>query len=187
MAEIRALVFDKAGPQNTQATLELAGRRSDELGIDEIVVATSTGKTALEAARAMPGKRVIGVTLQAGLFDKYVGPDPDIVGPAEELGVQFVTCPHALMGSLDSAVKDKFGGLPPGEFISYVYYTFCQGMKVAVEVAMMAADAGRLSMDGDIIAIAGTENGADTAIVLTPAYTNEFFDLRVREILAKPR
>jgi uncharacterized protein len=66
-------------------------------------------------------------------------------------------------------------------------YTFCQGMKVAVEVALMAADAGLLDMAHEVIAIAGTGSGADTAIVLRPVYTRKFKDLQIREILAKPR
>ena len=66
-------------------------------------------------------------------------------------------------------------------------YRFCQGMKVAVEVALMAADADLLDMSQEIIAIAGTGEGADTAIVLKPAYARKFKKIEIREILAKPR
>lgn len=187
MAEIKVLAFDTPGPENTEATLKISAERADELGIGEIVVATTTGRTALQAAEIMPGKGIVGVTLQRGIWEKYSGPDPDTVRTAETLGVKFLTCPHALMGSVDSAVQSKFGGLPPGEFISHVYYTLSQGVKVAVECAMMAADAGLLSMDRDIISIAGTNDGADTALVLAPVYSNHFFDIRIREVLAKPR
>jgi len=51
----------------------------------------------------------------------------------------------------------------------------------------MAADAGELSMDLEAITIAGTGSGADTALVIQPAFSNTFFDLRIREILAIPR
>jgi hypothetical protein len=50
----------------------------------------------------------------------------------------------------------------------------------------MAADAGALS-GNDIIAIGGSGHGADTALVLKPAHQNNFFDLRIREIICKPR
>jgi hypothetical protein len=60
-------------------------------------------------------------------------------------------------------------------------------MKVAVECALMAADAGLLDVSKEIISIAGTGEGADTAIVLKPAYTRRFRDLEILEILAKPR
>lgn len=187
MSRITTLAFDTPGPENTEATLEISAERAEVLGISEIVVATSTGRTALQAAQAMPGKSIIGVTLQRGVWEKYVAPDPATVQAAEALGVRFLTCPHALMGSVDSAVQQKFGGLPPGEFISHVYYTLSQGVKVAVECALMAADAGLLSMSGDIISIAGTNDGADTSIVMTPVFSHQFFDVRIREVLAKPR
>jgi hypothetical protein len=60
-------------------------------------------------------------------------------------------------------------------------------MKVAVEVVLMAADAGLIGMDREVMAIAGTAGGADTCIVVKPAYPRKFFDLDIREILAKPR
>jgi hypothetical protein len=62
-----------------------------------------------------------------------------------------------------------------------------EGLKVAVEVAVMAADAGLIPTDREVIAVGGTGRGADTAIVLKAAHMNNFFDLEVREIIAKPR
>ncbi len=50
----------------------------------------------------------------------------------------------------------------------------------------MAADAGLVRTDEDIIAIAGTRSGADTAIVVRPVNSQDFFDLKVKEILCKP-
>jgi hypothetical protein len=60
-------------------------------------------------------------------------------------------------------------------------------MKVCMEIALMAADAGLVAVGEPCIAIGGTGRGADTAVVLTPANAQSFFDLRVMEILAKPR
>jgi hypothetical protein len=51
----------------------------------------------------------------------------------------------------------------------------------------MAADAALVRTDEDIIAIAGTRSGADTAIVLRPVNSQDFFDLKLKEILCKPR
>jgi len=75
----------------------------------------------------------------------------------------------------------------PAELIAHTLYRFSQGMKVAIEITLMAADAGLIPINEEIIAIAGTDKGADTALVLKPAYTNEFFNLEVREIIAIPR
>jgi hypothetical protein len=62
-----------------------------------------------------------------------------------------------------------------------------QGMKVVIEISVMAADAGLVRTDEDIIAIGGSGRGADTAVVLRPVNSNDFFDLKVKEILCKPR
>ena len=48
-------------------------------------------------------------------------------------------------------------------------------MKVAVECMMMAADAGLLNIDAEVISIAGTEGGADVAIVVKPVFSHQFF------------
>jgi hypothetical protein len=60
-------------------------------------------------------------------------------------------------------------------------------MKVAVECVLMAADAGLLEMEGEVVSVAGTDRGADTAIVCKPAYARTFLELEIREVLAKPR
>ena len=186
---LETLVFEKGGPDCTEATLQAARTRAEALGIRKVVLATSTGATALQATETFEGTdvRIIGVTLHAGYRDVYAGPDKEKVGAAEARGVKFLTATHSLMGSVESAIRDKFGGIPPMELIAHTYYTFSQGMKVAVEVALMAADAGLVENAEEIIAIGGTNDGADTAIVMKAAYTTNFFDLKVREVLAMPR
>jgi len=50
----------------------------------------------------------------------------------------------------------------------------------------MAADAGLIPIDEDVIAIAGTSRGADTALVIRPANSTNIFDLTIKELVAKP-
>jgi hypothetical protein len=50
----------------------------------------------------------------------------------------------------------------------------------------MAADAGLIPVDRDIVAIAGTGKGADTALRIRPANSAKFFDLKIIEVIAKP-
>lgn len=83
--------------------------------------------------------------------------------------------------------NEAFGVSAPNRIARETLYTFCQGMKVAVECVLMAADAGLLDMSAEVLSIAGTDQGADTALILKPAYTRTFKKLRIREILAKPR
>jgi hypothetical protein len=51
----------------------------------------------------------------------------------------------------------------------------------------MATDAGFVQSGSEVVSIGGNGGGADTAIVLMTANTHRFFDIRVREIICKPR
>jgi hypothetical protein len=51
----------------------------------------------------------------------------------------------------------------------------------------MAADAGLIRAGEEVIAIAGTGKGLDTAVVLKASNTHTFFDTRIQEIICKPR
>lgn len=183
------LYFEEPGPDNTQTTLRAARRRAEELEIGHVVVATSTGETLVQALNEFEETevRLCGVTLLAGYWDTYQGPDELKIEEAEARGAQVLTATHALMGNVETAIREKFGGLPPVELVAHTYYTLSQGTKVAVEVAVGAADAGLIPVDREIISIAGSSRGADTALVLQPACSVRFFDLRVREIIALPR
>ena len=97
-----------------------------------------------------------------------------------------MTCQHAF-GGVGRAVRKKLGTYELEELIAYTLRLFGEGMKVAVEIALMVADAGLVRTDEPVIAIAGTGKGADTAVVLKPANAQDFFDLQVLEILCKPR
>ena len=94
---------------------------------------------------------------------------------------------HALGDGVGAAFSDKYGGRAPEEIVCDTLYRFSQGMKVAVECTLMAADAGLLDMSQEVIAIAGTDSGADTAIVCKPTYPRTFHALEIHEVLAKPR
>jgi hypothetical protein len=93
---------------------------------------------------------------------------------------------HAL-GTLGRAVRKKFNTIQVDEIIANVLRLFGQGMKVACEVACMAADAGLIRTDEDSVAIGGTDQGADTAIIIRPSNTHTFPNARIREIICKPR
>jgi hypothetical protein len=181
--------FHQAGPANTDRTIELAARRCRELGIKYVVVATSTGETAIKVAEGFKDLdvEIIAVPLHAGLWEKYTAPDPGKMEIARGMGVRFLVCTHALMGNVGNAIMEKFGGISPTDLIAYTYYTFSQGTKVAVEISIMAADAGLISIAEEVISIAGSDTGADTALVVKPAYSTDFFSLQVRELIAKPR
>jgi len=189
MIERKSIYFEKAGPKNTHQTLQVSKSRAQLLKIRKIVVATNTGDTAVKCATMLTDTDIelIAVTLAAGRWEDHCPPDPEKLDELQQRGVRIITATQALMGNIGMAIKRRLGGLSDTELISHTLYCFSQGVKVAVEIAVMAADAGLLAMDEEVVAIAGTNRGADTALVLTPAYSNDFFSLKIREIIAMPR
>jgi hypothetical protein len=183
--EGRILYFEKPGKGNTDATLQIARERASALGIKQVVVASSHGYTAKRAKEVFDGLdvEITAVSICAGFEEKGWTMTSEERAELESLGIRVLTSVHAL----GDDVSDAFGGRAPNRIVRMTLYRFCQGMKVAVEVALMAADAGLLDMSAEVIAIAGTDEGADTAIVLKPAYALKFRQLEIREILAKPR
>ena len=187
--EARITYFESPGRQNTDQTLALVRERAEALGIRYLVVATTSGATGLRAAHVFQGTdvQIVGITLHAGRWQVYRPPDWYMVEQAQGMGVRFHTATHALVANAERAVRDRFGGISPVELIAEALTIFSVGVKVAVEVSLMAADGNLIPVDQDVIAVAGTDGGADTALVLRPAYSSTLFDLRVKEIICKPR
>jgi hypothetical protein len=187
--EVVTLVFEDAGKHNTEATLRVARERALALGIRQVVVASSHGTTAREAQAlfASDGIQVIAVSICHGWESEGWTMAAETKDELQEMGVVVHTGIHALGDSVGSAFSEKYGGRVPEEIVRDTLYRFSQGMKVAVECLLMAADAGLLDMGREVIAIGGTDSGADTAIVCKPAYPRTFHELEIREILAKPR
>ncbi|MFC2021276.1 hypothetical protein ACFLU1_05805, partial [Chloroflexota bacterium] len=76
--------------------------------------------------------------------------------------------------------------LEPGNIIANTLRIFCNGIKVVVECSIVAASAGLVRTDEDIIAIAGTGRGADTAVVMRTSIPQYLFRCRIKELLCKP-
>jgi hypothetical protein len=186
------LYLDSVGEENTEAVIEAAAKRAGELGISHIVVASTSGKTALKMAEAVKGSgiKVIGVSHQYGQKEKGEWEvKEEYKKKLEELGAIITTQSHMFSG-IERSITKKFGGYSRLEVIADTLRSlFGKGFKVAIEVAIMAADSGHIpvSDNTEIIAIGGTRQGADVALVLRPAHSNDFFSLQVREIIAMPR
>jgi hypothetical protein len=185
--EARIVYFDSPGPENTEETLRLAEGRAKDLGIKKIVVASTTGGTGVKAAQEFEGYKVVVVTHTTGF--KAPGMQEltfENKAMIEKLGADIFTGAHAF-GGVAHAVRNTFNTHVLGDFMANTLRMLGQGMKVAIEVSLMAADAGLISPDEEVIAIGGTARGADTAIVVKPAHAHNAFSLRVKEIICKPR
>ncbi|MCR4400195.1 MAG: pyruvate kinase alpha/beta domain-containing protein [Syntrophomonadaceae bacterium] len=177
--------WDTPGAHNTTSTLELAVRRAHQLAIGTIVVASCTGET----CRALLGcgLGLVCVTHHVG----FAAPGEDEMDAATReyltaQGVRLLTTTHLFAG-VDRALRNRFGGVYPAEIIAQTLRIFGQGVKVAVEISCMAADAGLIPPHQEVVAVAGSAHGADAAVVVAPAHSHAFFDTQVREIICMPR
>lgn len=96
-----------------------------------------------------------------------------------------LTTAHVLSGA-ERGISRKFNGCGPVELIAQTLKMLSAGVKVGVEIAVMALDAGLIPYGERVIAIGGTAKGADTVLVITPSYASNIFDTRVHEIICKP-
>ncbi len=183
----KTVYFEKPGRENTDETLRLARERAEELGIRNVVVASSSGATGIKAAEVFKGYNLVVVTHVTGFREPNVQWFlPENRAVLEKNGVKIITAAHAF-GTLGRAVNRKFNTIQVDEIIANVLRLFSQGLKVACEVTCMATDAGYVRTDEDAIGIGGSGGGSDTAIVVKPTNTHTFFDLKIREIICKPR
>ncbi len=184
--ESRIVYFENPGAENTEDVLSIVKERAEELGIRTILVASTTGETALKAVEVFKGLRVIAVSHVTGMHS------PDAQEFTEEnrklietKGGSILTTAHAF-GGVSRAVRKKFGTHVIGDIIANTLRVLGEGMKVACEISLMAADSGLVRTDENVIAIGGSGRGADTAVVLRPVNAHNFFELKVKEILCKP-
>jgi len=186
--EAKIFYFEKKGSVNTDRTLEIALGCCEQKGIRKIVVASSTGKTALLLRdKAKPSIEVIGVTYSAG--SKYREEVEEFNQNRETMikkGIQVVRGLHALSAT-ERAFENKYkNGLLPLNIVADTLRMFSQGMKVCLEVSVMAAEAGLITPDEEVVAVGGSGTGADTAVIMQPAYAASMFDTRFRTILCMP-
>jgi hypothetical protein len=187
MTEVQSVYFAESGSACTEKTLEIARKRADQLGIKTVVVASTSGETGVKAVKLLTNCKVVVVTHATGF------PTPDVQeltqqNRAEILGKggMVLTATHAF-GGIGRAVRRRLNTYQVDEIIAHTLRVFGQGVKVACEVVLMAADAGLIRTDQEVISIGGTASGADTSLVIKPAHTHDFFELKVREVLCKPR
>jgi hypothetical protein len=189
LAEIsrEAVYFAQPGRANTDRVLELVRLRAVELGVRSIIVPTSTGETGVRALAAFPGFNLVVVSHSTG----FTAPDVQELLPEHRQallagGASLLTTTHAF-GGIGRSVRRRLNTFQVDEIIAHTLRVFGEGLKVACEVTLMAADAGLIRVSDEAIALGGTGHGLDTAVSLQPAHAQDFFSLRIREIICKPR
>lgn len=184
--EKKTVYFKDAGEQNTDNLLEIVKKYAEKEDIRDIVVASTTGQTGTKAAKTFKDHNLVVVAHYFG--SQEPGKSELLEENKREIlanGAKIFIGTHAL-SSAERAVRKDFGTIQTLELMANVLRRMGEGTKVCVEITLMAADAGLIPVYRDIIAIAGTGKGADTALLIHPANAARFFDLKIREIIAKP-
>ena len=184
------MYFNSPGPENTQETIKIAVREAKERKVSHIVVASNTGATAFTLAEEVRKQgyegKMVCVTHVYGFAESGVNELSDESRlDLEKQGVRVHTAAHALSGA-ERGLSNKFQGVYPVEMIAHSLRMLGQGMKVCVEISVMALDAGLVPFGKPVIAIGGSGRGADNASLLTPGYSSSVLSTKVHEILCKP-
>ena len=178
--EEKIVYFEEPGSGNTEKTLRLALERAKARGIKKIVLASTRGDTAKLAAKLFKGT---GITM-------VVIPHPYGFGQVQRFPLELVKTLEKQGHSVHFATtlfhtEELYGSTTP-RVMAFLLRTFSQGMKVCVEIVMMAVDGGFVTAGEKVIVIAGTGRGADTAVVVQAASSRDLPDLHITEIICKP-
>jgi uncharacterized protein len=172
--------FEKPGPSNTEETLRLAVDYARRREIGKILVASTQGDAARRAAGHVraTGIKLVVVPHQHGFSEAQLFP-ADLADELRQEG-------HVVHFGTMLFHTGPLYGSGTAEALAMVLRTVCQGMKVAVETVMMAADGGHLAAGEEVVVVSGTRRGADTAVVALAATSQRLHDLHITEILCKP-
>jgi hypothetical protein len=189
--QVEVTYFKQGGPKNTDTALQVSKKYADEFSVKDIIIASTTGMTAQKSLDYFSPTEFNIVILThsyyfAGLDKKQEFPE-QLMNELREKGLKIFSMTHAL-GAVSRSFRLALNQWMPVEIMAkYLRQNFCQGVKVCMEIATMAADAGLISdLNKDIICIAGTGRGADTVCLIKPMPTSMFDKLRVKAIFAKP-
>lgn len=189
MKVVHSMLFEKPGKHNTDHCIEAVRRYVAEHGRTPVVVASTTGATALAFCRALKATdaRLVVVTHSFGFKEPNTDEfQPEARRILREEGIPVHTG-TILTHSLERSLMDDFGGSYPGYIIASTLRRFGEGTKVAVEIVMEACDAGLVPEGEEVLAVGGTGSGADTVLLVHARPSKRFGKLEVLEILARPR
>ncbi|MEM4141257.1 MAG: pyruvate kinase alpha/beta domain-containing protein [Nitrososphaeria archaeon] len=165
--------FKEPGPENTDEVIKAVAKRLEEGDINTVVVASTSGRTGLKFAETLKGKaKVVAVS-----YERMEKEFKEKIVKAGGLAVDETNLPLHEKGVDD---------------IRNAFFTLGQGFKVAIEVILIACNKNLIEPYKDVIGVAGSGEGSDTAIVARATTSKEIFckdvrkKLEVREIIAMP-
>jgi hypothetical protein len=183
--EKKITYFEKPGKDNTAECVAIVKDASGQY--KHVVVASTTGTTGIAMAEALSGVNLVVITHSYGFREPNSSEMPDEIKKRIESHGARVHTGTMVTHSLDTAFSAKFNGVSLTQIVANSLRRFGEGAKVGLECVMMAADSGLIPEREEVICVAGTAYGADTVMVVRSAASKRFLELKVLEILAKPR
>ena len=195
MVKRQVYCFDESGEENTQWVIEAVSQRLEVGGIRQVIIASTSGETAVAFARSLKGKAELICVSEAPYRREWGEEWPclkqEFRQELESLGVNIMdNVPYVFHNSVMEAAR--WPNTSPERLVKETLYCFGQGMKVAVDVALTAVSCGYVAPYQDVIGVGGSGKGADTAIILRATYPASLFDkdpakrLEIKEIIAMP-
>jgi len=179
--------FDTPGKANTLPALEIAKERALEAGIKTVILSSSGGYAASKAMEVFKGEGIKLIVV--GFKNSF----------PEELAEKLSRAGHKVLYPSDYKFEH------PQEAWELLR-RFSEGMKVSVQVVLMATETGMVEEGEEVISLGGTGTiefeaggGVDTAIVMEAVKGDGFFKIdlppgrkkkegrKIKELLCKPR
>lgn len=180
--EEKIVYFEKPGKENTVEVIELVLERAKLRNINRIVLASTRGHTAKAFLDAVEGKNINLVVVPWQFNFKKEGGNPF----PQELVKELQEKKHIVhFGTMLFHTGDLYGTNTPMA-LANILRVLGQGMKVCVEIIMVACDGGCIKMGEKVMVVAGTGSGADFAVVATAASSTNVKSLKINEIICKP-
>lgn len=189
MIEKKTFYFERPGRENTDDCLKIVKDSVANYGYKHLVIASTEGDTGILFAKNFINQDInLVVVTHCANFKSpnAIEFNPDIRREIESLGFKVFTG-TMVTHSIETAFAAKFQGSYPTLIVANTFRRFGEGTKVCCEIVMMAVDAGLIPEGEETLAVAGTGRGADTVTVIKSSASKRFFDLKVLEIIAKPR
>lgn len=174
--------FERPGEDNTSAVFDLVDAALAENGITKIVLASTRGTTARHAMDRYKGK---GVTLVIVPHQYGFGPTGQQRFP-QDLATRARQEGHAVYYGTMLFHQDKLWGTGTPQVVANFLRFFGQGVKVCVEILLMASNGGLVEAGEEAVVVAGTGRGADTALIMTGGTSVSPSPVHVSQILCKP-
>ncbi len=190
--------FDEPGKQCPEEVIEVVKDAIEKTKIDCLIVASTSGETALKFAKALRNKKIkiicVSEPPSRQIWDgKWPCINHKTREELEKRGVIIVDrVPYKFHDSVLEMAK-WYTPIPEHIVGDTLAFVGGQGLKVAVEVMFMAVQGGCVEPNREVISVGGYGGGADTAVIVKTCFPENLFSsdverrLEIREIIAMPR